>query len=163
MAREKNTEPPPGGHRPDILSHLIDAGRRHEGDRVLALRAAVESADRIEQVFPAMDTVAVNGADVGVLEQYDAGDELVAFVLAGHLTAPTALSAVRAWIDGPMTALCGASPYGNDLDSEDRVWSHATDRLSHTHIRVVSWEGEEAWMWTATGTEIPVTVYHLQA
>ncbi|CUU61116.1 hypothetical protein Ga0074812_1576 [Parafrankia irregularis] len=151
-----------GGVRLDLL---IEAGRHRERDRALRLQAAAESADRMEQVFPAMDTVTVDGADVGVLEHYDGGDELIAFVLAGHLTTPTALSAVRAWIDGPMTALCGASPYGNGLGSEDRVWSHAADRLSHTRIRVVAWEGEEAWMWadTPTGTGIPVTVYDLLA
>ncbi|WP_163554572.1 hypothetical protein [Candidatus Frankia alpina] len=114
-------------------------------------RTSLDTADQIEQVFPAMTTVTVDGTDIEICEDW-ADDELTftELLLAGHHDRPTALAAARTYLDA----------HTNDLIDETRSWAHP--HVRHGHIRLFLHHGldsDEAWTWVAhpISRDIPVT------
>ncbi|WP_161983051.1 hypothetical protein, partial [Candidatus Frankia alpina] len=112
-------------------------------------RIALATAGQIDQVFPAMATVTVDGTDIEICEDWSA-DEFAGLLLAGHLNRPTALAAARAYLDAYRECLV------------DETWSWADPDVTPGHIR---WflhpglDGDDAWTWVTrpVGGDVPVT------
>ncbi|MCK9901321.1 hypothetical protein [Glutamicibacter sp. V16R2B1] len=94
------------------------------------------------------DTVTVNGHTIRVLVLWS-DDLLVNIVLRDHWDTDIALTAVRAYIDGPLTKLAGENPYDTLLGSESEVWDDAASRLDvgYGRLRELGPDHDE-WDWS---------------
>lgn len=115
-------------------------------------RVSRETADQLEQTFPAMDTVTVDGVDIEVCEDWD--DEFAGLLLSGHHDQPTTLAVVRAYLDAHRDDLIDAVPF-----DDAAFW--ANPKVTRGHIRWFLHHGDEAWTWVTqpTSRDLPVTAF----
>lgn len=117
-------------------------------------RLSRQTAGRVAQIFPALDTVTVNGLDIEIGEEW-AREEFAGLLLSGHHDTPTALAAARAYLDAHHDDLLDAAPH-----HETVYWTTPT-AVSHRHLRWFLYDDGEVWNWTGypTSRDLPVTVF----